>query len=914
MTRSKAAVAHSLGASAGGPLRSAAVEDTLAALARRWPAGAESLGELLARFPLGEDALRHLLAVSSICRARLAQEPEILLWLAHPDVAAAARGPGRMLADLRNLAGDRSLAADNFRLLRLWKGREMVRIALREVAEVASLEETLGELSQLADICLTTVFTHWNEEFRRRWGAPASELAILGLGKLGGRELNHSSDVDLIFVYGEEGQLTANFSYHEWFTRLGNKIIETFAASDPAGSLFRIDLRLRPEGSAGPLVRSLESMENYYAGFGETWERMALSKARWICGDREVAYEFLRQHQPFIFPRNPTPDLLEEIALIKLRIERDIVGYEDLERNVKLGVGGIREVEFSVQALQLLHASRHPFLQDPSTLKSLRGIAHLEFLPDEDAARLETAYRFFRRVEHRLQIEAEQQTHTLPERGPALRLLAWSLDFPDEEVLLAAVRREMASVRAIFRRVVQSTGPANEPEAADFAIFRERERAEKMVEQLARGAAGFHVSPRTRQIFRKLRPLLLGALAETADPDGTLNQFVRFVEAYGLRGLLFELLVTNPRLLDLLVITFDASEAAGAVLIRRPQFLEELTRSGMLDGSRGVGQHLQRLESLGVSAAQLDPVRTYRRRELLRILLRELLELAPLPTLLAEQADLAEACLLFTARLLQPEASLTIVALGKFGGREIGYGADLDVLFIGDDVRAAQQLIGEAALSTAEGSLAQLDLRLRPEGEKGPLVCSLETLRSYYEKRAQFWELQALTRVRPIAGSLGQEFRALAREVWRAAGRRPDLVRQIEDMLVRVANDRGSGNDFYDYKTGIGGMIEAEFLVQGLQMRHDLWEPNFLRAVEKLAKRKILAGSDAAALRDAYYFLRTCESVLRRWQNRSAASWPVRPEEEERFARRMKFATVKEFHLPYRRARETIHSLRTRYL
>ena len=318
----------------------------------------------------------------------------MLLWLADPDVAADRRGYGRMITDLRNLAEGRSLADNNFRLLRFWKGREMLRIALREVAEAAPLEETLIELSQLADICLTTVFDHWNEEFRRRWGSPASQLAIFGLGKLGGRELNHSSDVDLIFVYSEEGQLTANFSYHEWFTRLGNKIIETFATSGPAGSLFRIDLRLRPEGSAGPLVRSLESMENYYAGFGETWERLALIKARWICGDRELAYDFLRQHQPFIFPRSPTRDLLEEISLIKRRIERDIVGQEFLGRNVKLGVGGIREIEFVVQALQLLHASRHPFLQETSTLKALRGIAQLEFLATADANNLETAYRF----------------------------------------------------------------------------------------------------------------------------------------------------------------------------------------------------------------------------------------------------------------------------------------------------------------------------------------------------------------------------------------------------------------------------------------------------------------------------------------------------------------------------------------
>ncbi len=818
-----------------------------------------------------------------------------------------------MLTDLRNFGSKEGIAARNFRLLRLWKGREMVRIALRELAEVAPLEETLIELSQLADICLTTVFDHWNEELRQRWGSPASEMAVFGLGKLGGRELNHSSDVDLIFAYSEEGQLTPNFSYHEWFTRLANKIVETFASSDPAGSLFRVDLRLRPEGSAGPLVRSLESMENYYAGFGETWERLALIKARWICGDRELAYEFLRQHQPFIFPRSPTPDLLEEIALIKRRIERDIVGHEHLDRNVKLGAGGIREIEFVVQALQLLHGARHPFLQETSTLKALRGIAELEFLPRADAVALETAYRFLRRVEHRLQIESERQTHTLPEPGPALDLLARSLAFPDAAVLLEKLREEMRQVRAIFQRVVGVAAP-NESAPDSFTIFRDPARAEKSVEQLARGSAGFHVAPRTRQIFRKLRPLLLESLTTAADPDGTLNQFVRFVEAYGLRSLLFELLVTNPRLLELLTKTFDASEAAGTALIRRPQLIEELTRGGVLDGSRGVPQHLARMRSLGVTASNFDPVRSYRRRELLRIVLRDVLELAPVPDLLAEQSDLAEACLLFVREVLEPEASLTIVALGKFGGREIGYGADLDVLFLGSDPRPAQQLIGELALATAEGSLAMIDPRLRPEGEKGPLVAPLESLPAYYEKRAQFWELQALTRVRPVAGSQAREFAALARELWREAGRRQDLVRQIESMLVRIANDRGSGNDFFDFKTGIGGMVEAEFLVQGLQMRHAVWEPNFLAATTRLAAAEIMGASDAEHLRRAYNFLRACESVLRRWQNRSVSRLPAARADEEIFARRMKFATFEDFRPPYGHAREVIHTLRLRYL
>jgi len=301
------------------------------------------------------------------------RNPETLLWLHDPEVCLAVRGYAEMLNELHNLAGD-SASNQSFEALRFWKGREMTRVALRELANVAPLEETTGELSQIAEICIHRVFEYWDAEFRRRHGPPKAEFAILALGKLGGGELNHSSDVDLLFLYSDEGQLTPHLSYHEFFNRLGNKILESFSARHPAGSLFRVDLRLRPEGSAGPLARSLESMENYYAGFGETWERLALIKARGIGGSRELAYEFLRQHQPFIYPRSATPDLLDEIANIKRRIERDVVGPDKLERDVKLGIGGIREIEFIVQALQLIHGARNPFLQEPSMLKALHAL------------------------------------------------------------------------------------------------------------------------------------------------------------------------------------------------------------------------------------------------------------------------------------------------------------------------------------------------------------------------------------------------------------------------------------------------------------------------------------------------------------------------------------------------------------
>ncbi len=888
------------------------VETTLVQLNERWPASAPPFVDLVEQFPGGEASLLHLLAVSSICATRLVRNPETLLWLRQPEVCLASRGYAEMLNELRTVSGD-SVAAENFAVLRFWKGREMTRIALRELATLAPLEETTAELSQIAEICIRRVCEDWDAEFRKRYGFPDAEFAILALGKLGGAELNHSSDVDLLFLYSEEGELTPQLSYHEFFNRLGKKILETFSTRHPEGSLFRVDLRLRPEGSAGPLARSLESMENYYAGFGESWERLALIKARGVGGSRELAYEFLRQHQPFIYPKSPTPDLLDEIASIKRRIERDVVGPDRLERDVKLGRGGIREIEFIVQALQLVHGARHPFLQEANMLKALRALRELDLLPRGEVLTLDQTYRFLRRVEHRLQIEAEQQTHTVPQEPEPLERLALSLRFSSAADFTAALRERMHAVRPIFQRIISETSPNAFGAKIGLEIFNDQKHAAKTLADLARGQGSFHIAPRTRQIFTKLRPVLLEWLARAADPNATLNQFVRFVEAYGLRSLLFELLVTNPKLLELLVKTFDASRFAGDSLIRHPQLLDEITRDPAFYEPRSIDENLRRLDSLGANAGNLDPVRAYRRRQLLRIILRDALGLINPGAVFNELSDLAEACLLFTTRLLGGE-QMTIIALGKFGGREISYGADLDVLFVGDDVRTAQNLVVAMAQSTAEGNIWVLDARLRPEGEKGPLVCSVETYQSYYAGRAQPWELQALTRARAVTGPLQSEFIEMAKHAWRDAGQHVDLQARIDNMLERIRRERGSGSDFLDFKTGFGGIIEAEFLVQALQMRENIWEPNWQRAVNRLHERGLLTDSEIADLKDAYTFLRRCESVLRRYDNKSVSAFSSDPNEQRKLAIRLGYEEFDAFRERYVEARESIRALYNRHI
>src|SRR6266446_1973552 len=886
------------------------VETTLVQLSEKWPATAPRLVDVVEQFPLGEAALIHLLAVSSICATRLMRNPETLLWLQNPEVCLAVRGYAEMLNELHNLAGG-PVSNQSFAALRFWKGREMTRIALRELANVAPLEETTGELSQIAEICIRRVFEHWNGEFRQRYGSPDSEFAILALGKLGGGELNYSSDVDLLFLYNEEGQLSPRFSYHEFFNRLGKKILEAFSAPHPEGSLFRIDLRLRPEGSAGPLARSLESMENYYAGFGETWERLALIKARGIGGSRQLAYEFLRQHQPFIYPRSPTPDLLDEIAKIKRRIERDVIRSDSLDRDVKLGRGGIREIEFVVQTLQFIHGGRHIFLRETSTLDALRGLSRLELIPRKEVVDLDRAYRFLRQVEHRLQIEAEQQIHTIPREPTALNKLACSLGFDSTNEFTAALNKTMQNVRTIFDRVILSA--PTEGALPDLKLFKDEKSAARSLADLLKPTSASHVAPRTKQVFAKLRPALLDQMAKTADPDATLNQFVRFVEAYGLRGLLFELLASNPTLLDLVIKTLDASRFAGDLLIRRPQLLEEITRDKSFNQPRSIAEHFARLESFGSSPTNLDPIRAYRQRQLLRIIMRDVLGVADAPIIFAELSDLAEACLRFTNELLGGEG-LTIIALGKFGGREINYGADLDLLFVGEDTRAAQNLVTAVTQPSSEGTIAAVDARLRPDGEKGPLVAPLAGCESYYRERAHLWEIHALTRARPISGPLKDDYIDIVQKIWREVGKQSDLFAKIDNMLERIRRERGSGSEFLDFKTGIGGMIEAEFLVQALQMRSGIWEPNWERALAQLREKTVLSTSDADRATRSYDLLRRIETALRRFENKNVSALPATADEQSKLAKRLDYNQSEHFVKDYNAARETIHALYERHV
>ena len=446
--------------------------------------------------------------------------------------------------------------------LRHFKEREQLRIAARDLARLGDVVEITRELSDMADVCLDAVLQICSRQFTARFGQPFHQDAdgrwqptafyVLGLGKLGGQELNYSSDVDLMFVYDEEGEVfkeppetksrerrrlagqsradsdtpaggRRSMTNHQFFCKLAEAFIAEVSRATADGFLFRVDVRLRPEGDAGPVCRSLESCESYYAEFGQTWERMMLIKARRTAGDEGLASEFLESIQPFRFPPFISQNILRETAAIKERIEKEVVGGEELERNVKLGRGGIREIEFLAQSLQVLHAGKQPFLQTGQTLPCLAKLAQYHLLSEEEARQLETAYRFLRDIEHRLQMEENRQTHTIPAGHPARLRLAGLMNFPALEEFDFALRTHTGDVRRIYDKWLKGESPLSQtglPPAFDGAeaewerllaahSFRDAPAAFHLLKEFAEGPGYVHVSPRTTELARELIPKFL---------------------------------------------------------------------------------------------------------------------------------------------------------------------------------------------------------------------------------------------------------------------------------------------------------------------------------------------------------------------------------------------------------------------
>ncbi len=880
--------------------------------------------------------------------------------------------------------------AEALRHVREFKTRELLRIAARDLGRLANVTEVTAELSAVADVSLEAVWQVCLRQLVERHGRPFHQVAsgqwretgacVLGMGKLGGQELNYSSDVDVLFVYAEEGNVfkevpekrksqKSALTNHQFFNRLAEAFIAEVGRATPEGVLHRIDLRLRPEGKAGPLSRSIASYENYYAQWGQTWERMMLIKARGVSGDNQVAAEFLEMVNPFRYPRSVGGNVLQEIGLVKDRIEHEVVKAGELERNVKLGWGGIREIEFIAQSLQLLHAGRQPFLQGAQTLPCLAKLVEYELLSQRDSRALSEAYVFLRDVEHRLQMENNLQTHTIPTSAEAQERLARLMGFPGAREFWAALRKHTKPVRDSFVALLKS----EDPQRADHASlprefegheedwkkclashgFKDLEKACRMLREFVQGPGYVHVSPRTASLAFQILPRLFALCPKSApddrarggqnaprniagssdraaplsDPDRVMTRLDSFVAAYGARATLFEVWNSTPRIFELLVLLFDRSEFLAELAIRTPDLVDELVLSGRLQQRKTAVETLRDLRHGINDADQHLWLRRYHQAELMRIGLRDILGLADFEQHLVELSSLADACLQFALeialrrhRLKKPP--FAIIGLGKLGGAEIDYGSDLDILFVSDPKsgdahrlsRVAVMVLDLMSQRTEQGVVFQTDARLRPDGQKGLLVNHLLAYEEYYLQRAQLWEIQSLTRSRVVAGNetVGERFRQMAlklthfRQPPSGLGEyHPEWKRTIHEMRMRIEKERIPTG-----KDDLAIKTGTGGLMDAEFIAQALCLENGWQEANTLAALERARASGVGAwleeLIRAYRQLRRVEGILRRWSYEGETVLPDDPAPFYRVSIRCGFNGPAEFRAALAGWRQTI--------
>jgi glutamate-ammonia-ligase adenylyltransferase len=643
---------------------------------------------------------------------------------------------------------------------------------------------------------------------------------------------------------------------------------------------------------------------------------------------------------------------LSEVVALKGRIENEVVKAGELERNVKLGRGGVREIEFMVQALQLLRAGRQPFLQGAQTLASLSKLVQYELLSADESSMLAEAYCFLRDVEHRLQMENNLQTHTIPTDRHAQERLARLMGFATLGEFKAAHQAHTHNVRRIFDRLLKADvreGEAPSPFPRQFEsaegewkkllaqhAFKDVEKAFRVLREFVEGPGYVHVSPRTSNLAYQLLPKLFALCPQPkpgaaitssgkppqttnvplSDPDRVVTRLDSFISAYGARATLFELWNRNPTIFELLALLFDRSEFLAELAIRTPDLVDELVISGRLRQRKSAEETLRDLRHGLDDEDQRLWLRRYHQAELMRIGLRDILGLADFEQYLIELSGLADACLQYALEVVLRKHKIktppfVIIGLGKLGGGEIDYGSDLDVVFVTDSRAKNLATLGRLGLEvldlvstrTEQGLVFRTDARLRPDGEKGLLVNTLSAYEEYYRQRAQLWEIQSLTRTRPVAGAmkLGAQFQALAatltnlqRPALPLAAYAPDWKQNIHQMRMRIEKERTPlGKDDLAIKTGTGGLMDAEFIAQMLCLDNGWQEANTLRALELGRAATVLP--DADKLIENYRQLRRVEGILRRWSYEGETVLPDDPAPYYRVSVRCGFATPEAF-------------------
>jgi glutamate-ammonia-ligase adenylyltransferase len=882
-----------------------------------------------------------------ICR-----DPQYFHELFRDRQITRSRDEAAMLAALRAKVPQDCYYQDIFQLIRHFKLAEILRIASRDLNGLAPLEEVTAELSALASATLQIAYETARRRLVQEHGRPMMEtsqgeieadLAIIGMGKFGGRELNFSSDIDLIYFYSSDrgetegvpdgqGGIKGKISLHTFFVKLAEKITRAISQVTADGFVFRVDLGLRPEGKSGDVATSLRSAEVYYESWGRSWERAAMMKARPVAGSLELGEQLLKAIEPFIYRKYLDYNLIEDMMGMKKKIDASLAREREGERNIKLGRGGIREIEFFIQALQLVYAGKNPSLRERNSLKALTTLRDARIIKEEDCTSLGDAYRFLRTVEHRIQVVQERQTHSLPVKEDEIQALArrcgyLRVDGPAKFAdTLESHRQQVSAIYGdLFHSREEKLKEDVNPEVYYFFDHRAdpdmikdmlaEHRFEKVDEAyenlliLRDGPPRANLTERARRILETIAPLLLQEIFASPDPDLALTNLERFLSAVGSRSSFYALLAENRGVLKRIVSLFGMSEFLSKIFISHPELLDSLVSRSYATYLKDKGEMIAELDALlqrgEVLEDHLEILRRYRHEEFLRIGMNDIDGHVGQSEIAQQLTNLADACLTAACRIAShdlsrfgrptcttPEgkvrdAQFAVLAMGKMGGHELNYHSDLDIIYIYDEqgvttgekqitnreyfAKLGQKIISILTTQTREGYVYKIDTRLRPSGNAGPLVTSLESFRDYHRDEAQIWERQALTKARvaygdmPLKGSIEEVIEHAVYGNSADDAVRNEIHRLRTRMEVELAREKEGS---YNIKTGRGGMVDVEFIVQFFQLTYGRDYPtirsaNTLIALKSLKTCALLNSEDAQILVNGYKFLRRLENRLR---------------------------------------------------
>ena len=903
-----------------------------------------------------EGRLGQLLAIcgsSPFLTAILCRDPLYFRELFLNRLIDVRRDEAATLAALRARIGAENDCQSLLPLLRRFKYQEMLRIAARDLNGIAPLEEVTAELSALASATLqiayevarrTLVAEHGEPLMETPNGMQEADLTVLGMGKLGGRELNFSSDIDIIYFYSSDqggtagvsdgqGGTKGKISLHVFFVKLAELVTRAISQVTADGFVFRVDLGLRPEGKSGDMAVSLRSAEIYYESWGQSWERAAMLKARPVAGDRELGDRFLRMIEPFVYRRYLDYNLIEDIMAMKKKIDASLAREREGEYNIKLGRGGIREIEFFIQALQLVYAGKNPLLRSKNSLEALTDLKDARIINQDDCDALREAYSFLRTVEHRIQMVQERQSHSLPKKDDEMLALARRCGFLRQNGLqrfsdtLEAHRQKVSAIYGTLflsrdERLKEEVQPdiyyffdrkANPELIKEMLAERRFERVDAAYENLLLlrdGPPKSRLTERARRLLEIIAPLLLQEIFASPDPDLALSHLERFLCAVGPRSTLYALLAENRQILKLLVSLFGMSEFLSKIFIAHPELLDSMVArasSSYFKTRQEMTAELMGLlaQEAGDFEEQLDVLRRYRHEQFLRIGMNDIYGKLGQTEMTTQLTWLAEACLnaahdMATTELarfgrpiyrdasgVQHAAGLAVIGMGKMGGFELNYHSDLDIIYIYDHqgmtdgekqltnheyfAKLGQKIISILTTQTREGYAYKIDTRLRPSGNAGPLVTSLGSFKDYHREEAQIWERQALTKARVVLGEeiLRDSIEEIVRHTVYGYGAEDGVKEEIHHLRNRMETEiarESEGN--YNIKTGRGGMVDVEFVVQYLQLKHgkdfpDIRNTNTLAALKAMKSSGILSETQIDGLLNGYKFLRRLENRLR---------------------------------------------------